>query len=203
MSEPRFNSSIRIGVLIVICGHLYTLLMGINRRLVLASVLISGCAKERGPDYYKPPSPIPLQDPLPGQGLLYLFRAPYDSDAFTVELSGRKPFLLKPSTYAVLSLAPGEYQITGITKPWLGSVKPAFAPAHLRLSPNQRAFLYVSGRTSSSAIVPAVIPIGSGVLSLGTIPVGQSTDPESRRWSECSEMDAQGFLSISTRVDAE
>jgi hypothetical protein len=177
--------------------------MRIARKILLACLFVAGCAPVRGPDYYKPRPLAALQDPLPGQGLLYLFRAPYDLDSFIIELTTRSPFLLRASTYVVLSLPPGDYQMSGKVSSVLGYDKSAFAPANIHLTSNERAFLYVSGNTSQSFALPAALPIGKGVIVLGMASLGQSTDPNTRRWTECNEIDAQGFMSISTRANAE
>jgi hypothetical protein len=170
-----------------------------HRRILLLSLpmLLSACAENKPPSYYKPPPPLALQDPLPGQALLYLLRAPHDQDAFSIQIQDKKPFVLGPESYTVLSFSPGQYTMTGEVSSMFGGPKPAFAPAQFRLIEGQRAFLYVSGVNGSSFFLNNIVALGrGGVLVDGGI--RPSTVASSRSWKECSELDAQGFMSAST-----
>jgi hypothetical protein len=169
-----------------------------RRTLLLSlSMLVTACADNKPPSYFKPPPPLALQDPLPGQALLYLLRAPHDQDSFSIKIQDKKPFVLGPSSYTVLSFPPGEYTMTGAVDSIFGGSKPAFVPAQFRLIEGQRLFLYVSGVNDSSFFLNSLVPFGrGGVLVDGGIRT--STVASTRSWKECSELDAQGFMSTST-----
>ncbi len=155
-----------------------------------------GCADNKPLSYYQPPPTVPLQDPMPGQGIIYLFRAPHDTDALQIDFVGKKPFTLPASTYAVLNVNPGEHAITGVVNNNWGAAKTAFLPVRIQIKEGQRAFLYVSGTTQSSISIGAIIPIKGGVLLLPGDGNLRTVD-DSRTWKECNELDAQGFISIS------
>ena len=77
-----------------------------------------------------------------------------------------------------------------------GTKSPAFQPTLLRLREGQRFFLYVSGENDSSFFLNSIVPIGrGGVLVDGGIRA--TTVAGTRSWKECSEIDAQGFISAS------
>lgn len=168
-----------------------------RRTLFLAlAVIISGCADNMPQSYYAPPPLIPLQDPLPGHGILYLLRAPHDQETFSVQLGGKQSFTLEPLTYSVISLKPGDYAMTGTVGSILGGPKEAFAPTRFRLQEGQRAFLYVSGVSDTSFFLNSIIPAGRGILFVDG-GIKSSTAAGTRSWKECTELDAQGFMSVS------
>jgi hypothetical protein len=164
--------------------------------LAILAVFVTACADNKPPSYYKPGPLVPLQDPLPGLAMVYLFRAPHDLDAFHMEIDQKPPFVLKPGSYTVLSFAPGEFGMRGYAVSRFGTKSPAFQPTLLRLREGQRIFLYVSGENDSSFLLKSIVPIGrGGVLVDGGIRT--STVAGTRSWKECNEIDAQGFISIS------
>lgn len=168
-----------------------------RRTLFLALAgFLSGCADNMPQSYYAPPPLIPLQDPLPGHGILYLLRAPHDQETFSVQLGGKQSFTLEPATYSVISLKPGDYAMTGTIGSILGGPKEAFAPARFRLQEGQRAFLYVSGVSDTSFFLNSIIPAGRGILFVDG-GIKSSTAAGTRSWKECTELDAQGFMSVS------
>ena len=160
-------------------------------------MLVSACADNKPPSYYKPPPPLALRDPLPGQAILYLLRAPHDQDVFSIQIQDKQPFVLAPESYTVLSFSPGEYTMTGTVGSMFGGPKPAFTPAQFRLVEGQRAFLYVSGVNDTSFFLNSIVPLGRGGLLVDG-GIRPSTVAGSRSWKECSELDAQGFMSAST-----
>ncbi len=164
--------------------------------LMLLAVLAISCAENKPPSYYRPPPAVPLQDPLPGKAVVYLFRAPHDLDAFRIEIDGKRPFILSPGSYTVLSFPTGEFGMKGSVESRFGTRAPAFQPTMLRLREGQRVFLYVSGENDSSFFLNNIVPLGrGGVLVDGGI--RPSTVAGTRSWKECNEIDAQGFISIS------
>jgi hypothetical protein len=164
--------------------------------LITIALLCGGCA-EMPANYYSPAPLTRLQDPLPGKALVYLFRAPHDEDALSIQITGKPRFELEPSTYTVLTLEPGEHVIEGTTVRSAFSIeKPAFAPTPIKVTADQRAFLYVSGINSSSMKITGLVPVAKGGVMVfgGIMP---TTEAGSRSWKECSELDAQGFIDIS------
>jgi hypothetical protein len=163
--------------------------------LVTIALLCGGCA-EIPANYYSPAPLTRLQDPLPGQALVYLFRAPHDEDALSIQITGKPRFTLEPSTFTVLTLEPGEHVIEGAVRSAFSNEKPAFAPTPIKVTANQRAFLYVSGINSSSMRITGLAPVAKGSVMVfgGIMP---TTEAGSRSWKECSELDAQGFIDIS------
>jgi hypothetical protein len=107
--------------------------------------------------------------------------------------------VLPASTYAVLTVKPGDHAIDGlVNSTWSGS-KVAFAQARILVKEGQRAFLYVSGQTQSSISIGAIVPVRGGVLLLPG-EANLKTANDSRTWKECNEIDAQGFISTSKLV---
>lgn len=165
--------------------HRRNALMGVCAWLV-------ACAENKPPGYYAPPPLQPLQDPLPGHAVLYLFRAPHDRSTLLIRIRSKTDFLLEPSTYTVLSLRPGDYTITSGD-----ASKAAFAPAPLRLQEGERAFMYVSGSNEDSLSlenIAALLDRDRDRPFSGIVP---AVAPGSRSWKVCSEVDAQGFMSVS------
>jgi hypothetical protein len=164
--------------------------------LAVPALLAAGCASNEPPSYFKAAPFVALQDPLPGQAVVYLLRAPHDRDVFSMEVSGKRLFTLPPGTFTVLSVSPGPFRITGTTTSFLGGVSSAFMPAEFSIQNGQRAFLYVSGDTQRSFDITGVMPLGKAGVMLQSRS-GLSTEAGTRTWKECSEVDAQGFISIS------
>ncbi len=162
------------------------------------SVLL-GCATEHPPEYYKPPPPVALQDPPPGMSVVYLIRTPHDSQTVVVNVAGMAPFSLPPETHTVLLLKPGIYAVQGTQSGLFAAGKRSFAPTQIQTLADQRLFLYLSGNAGRGVQLSGFIPLaGGGVLPLLTN--AMDTDAETRSWKNCSEQDAQGFLSIARYV---
>ena len=163
------------------------------------ALLFSACAENKPPSYYQPGPPAAMQEPAPGQALLFLFRAPHDAEIFQMDIDGKLPFELTPDSYTVLSFMPGEYGMKGWVVGRAGARSPAFEPARFKLQAGQRLYLYVSGTNDSSIFLNGLTPISRRfVLVDGGI--RPSTVAGTRSWKECSEIDAQGFIAISRRL---
>jgi hypothetical protein len=154
-----------------------------RRALLLAlSLFAAACATEPRP--YVAPVDKPLQDPLPGQAIVYLLRAPHDSLRVQVSSAEQRLAVLAQSTYTAVSLQPGRHLLR--THAWLLAAGAEVAPPlELDVQPNTRRFFNLSGAT---------------VRFVYGVPLPQvDTAPGSRSWKEVSELDAQGLMSI-TRV---
>jgi hypothetical protein len=155
----------------------------LRRALLLAvSVLAAACATEPKP--YVAPVDKPLQDPLPGQAVVYLLRAPHDSLRVQVSSAEKRLVVLAQSTYTAVSLQPGRHVLR--THAWLLAAGAEVAPPLvLEVQPNTRRFFSLSGAT---------------VRFVYGMPLPQvDTAPGSHSWKEITELDAQGLMSI-TRV---
>ena len=167
------------------------------RRTIIISLALAfvACASPRE---FKPedlPPFAPLRDPPEGKAVLYLLRAPHDSTTLPVYLDEKQVALLPPASYTHLVVDPKAYLVASSP---LGN-SPDAPASSVALRAGQRRFLYVSA-TTGRATKLAVTPIGGlGVLPL-LLPSYDSTGP--RTWKECTELDAQGFISISRHVDA-
>lgn len=144
---------------------------------------------------FKPPTfapDIPLQDAPPGKSVVYLIRAPHDRATLPVYVGTRKVAVLPPSTYTVAVLQPGTHRIAASAN--AGPDAPASA---LTVSAGERRFLYVSAPTARSFELNF---IGAG--RAGIIPLALPTQVAAgaHTWKECSELDAQGLMSIGKLV---
>lgn len=163
---------------------------------VFIAVVLSGCA---APTPYEPPVDKLLQDPLPGQAIVYLLRAPYDDETMEIVVSGRKVAVLPGSTYTALSLPPGRHLLQARSRGVFGAEVDAAQAVELELLPDQRRFLYVSGTTENSFGYAGLIPLGRGAVVPLFLP-RNVTDARTRTWKEMTELDAQGLMSISRLV---
>lgn len=166
------------------------------RALLITIVLLCGGCADIPASYYSPAPLTRLQDPPPGKALVYLFRAPHDEDALSIQITGQQRFTLEPLTYVVLTLEPGEHVLEGTVRSAFSKEQPAFAPTPIKVTADQRAFLYASGINSSSMKITGLAPVAKGSVMVfgGIMP---TTEAGSRSWKECSELDAQGFIDIS------
>jgi hypothetical protein len=162
-----------------------------RRRSLLALIppsLVGCAAREFCPLEF--PAPVQLQDPLPGQAIVYLLRAPHDAVSLSISVAGRLLAELPPSTYTFASLPPGEHALVAARH------GEAASPSRLTVSAGERRFFYTSvpSETSNTFLL---VPFGAGVLPL----FGRTRSPSgSRAWCECNEADAQGLISISRLV---
>lgn len=108
--------------------------------IILASTLV-GCTT---PKEYVPPQKVVLQDPLPGQGLIYLLRAPYDDDDISWSLNGGKVTSLPKERYTAVSVAPGTYSLKTEIKNLSISGSPAAIPVlTFSIRPNERLCFFL------------------------------------------------------------
>lgn len=166
-------------------------------KLVVVSALViavAGCASPMKPLEF-PPS-VALQDPLPGQALVYLIRAPHDQLGIAVYANGRLVAVLPHGTYTAVSLPLGTYRLTSLThssSQLFGSWEAA-VPLELAVAPDQRRFFYIS-QPSGTASSINFLSLGKG----GVLPIAShSSSPIGPRiWKETTEHEAQGLLVIS------
>jgi hypothetical protein len=164
-----------------------------NRRaaMIAMSVTVIGCAsKEFKPLEFAPP--IALQDPLPGLAIIYLLRAPHDPVAVDVALNSTLVARLPAGTYTAVNLRPGAYAIATREHSSVTTTDGVDNPV-LTVSAGERRFLYTSVPTQSKDSIGMAFVGKSGIIPLlapVTTRVGQRT------WHECSELDAQGLMSI-------
>jgi hypothetical protein len=150
-------------------------------------MVAAGCAsREFRPLEFSPP--VRLQDPLPGQAIVYLLRVPHDPAPLDVSIDGRRVASLPPSTYTVATLAPGEHTLSA-ARPGEEAKPPA---SLLTVAAGERRFIYTS--------VPSNTQTTLGFA--GALPLfGRSQQPAgARAWIECSELDAQGLMSTARLV---
>ncbi len=164
--------------------------------IAMLALFCVACADNQPPGYYAAPPAKRLQDPLPGKALVYLFRAPHDGATLALQISGRPSFTLEPSTYTALTLNPGEYLMEGTSTGRWGKTVPAFEPIRIRIESGERKLLYVSGENDRTIEFLGIAPLGRGGGML-LANAALATDNASRRWKECTVLDAQGFMDIS------
>lgn len=152
------------------------------------TILIAGCAADRP---FEPPLRIPLQDPPPGQGIVYLLRAPYDNAAVVAAIDEKVVARLPPSSYTTLVLSPGIYVMTTRVVSNHAEIAP---PISVTVAPDTRRFLNLSGNTNKSVSIQGVMPLGNAMFPIFTPSI---TTSGGRSWKEVTELDAQGLMSIS------
>ena len=157
--------------------------------LVFASWL-SGCADKP----YVAPVHIGLQDPMPGQSIVYLLRAPHDAAAVLITIDNKRVAILQPETYTAIGLSPGQHALR--TMGAGSEIAPVF---EFNIKPDERQFFNISGATNSSMRLSGLVPMaGGGVLPL--FEAESRTVQGTRAWKEVKELDAQGLMSISEPV---
>ncbi|WP_164963014.1 hypothetical protein [Rubrivivax sp. JA1026] len=150
--------------------------------LLLCSAALASCATEFKP--HVPPVDLPLQDAPPGQALVYLLRAPHDSKLVRVVEGDRHLATLDSGTCTVISLPPGHHLLRTVAGlPVFGEMAP---PLAVKLAPGSRRFFALSG-ASTRFVLGLPLP-------------ELETAPGSRRWTEVTELDAQGLMSIGRLV---
>lgn len=160
-----------------------------RRRWSLATLacVFGGCAnREFRPLEFSPP--VRLQDPLPGMAIVYLLRVPHDPVPLDILIDGKRIATLPPSTFTVATLAPGEHGLRAV-KPGDESQPPA---SLLAVAAGERRFVYSSVPTRTQTTLNLI-----GALPL----LGRSQQMAGdRRWTDCSELDAQGLMSTARLV---
>lgn len=169
----------------------------LRRILLLATaVILGGCATPKNFDPKDLPPVVPLQDAPPGKAIVYLLRAPHDKSTLPVFFDAKKVAVLGPATYTVTVVAPGSYQIASSP---MGRSE-SMPASSLTVKAGERRFLYVSAPTSRSFNTSFMFLPNVGVVPLVVPTYGPAG---AKTWKECSELDAQGFISISRPVQPE
>jgi hypothetical protein len=161
----------------------------ITRATLILAALLTACTT-----YDRPlvmPAPIPLQDPLPGGAVVYLFTGPYDGGDYIISSGNHVLAKLSPGSYTVLFLNAGVHVISTKSYGLFSAGEEAAPPLRIDAQKGQRLFFNISGLQSSSLNLLAG---AKGTLIYGgTYPV---TVNGTRTWKPCSELDAQGLMSI-------
>lgn len=154
------------------------------------------CANPPAPAAPSPPPPkeIQLQDPMPGQALLYLVRIPGDSATAAVLVDGAKVATMTPDSYTAISVAPGIRRLSATTPAGPEQT------TEINLQQDERRFFYL--------LAPYTRPVGgSGYMFFGLLgAVVQETfnrpgvDGGSRVWTETPEPEAKGMMAGTTLV---
>ncbi len=158
--------------------------------LIICALIATGCSTGFKP--YEPPVDIPLQDPPPGQAVVYLIRLPYDGLSVALNSGGAGLAKLPPGTYTALALPPGRHDIATTSSGLFSDGKEVAPLLNLDLRAGQRRFFYLSGVMRQSASVAGVIP---GATPMPIIVPTMDTRRGTHAWKESSERDAQGLLS--------
>ena len=170
-------------------------MQGVNRwsfKLLIGAIFVAltGCT---APTIH--PDLLVLQDPLPGQALVYLLRTPYDALELKIQVNGKTVAVLPPESYTAVSLAPGQYELSTTSSSVFSSDAPVTTPLSIALQPDQRVFYAIAGTTEKSIGLAGFVPIRGGVIPL--LVQQNSTAKNSRSWKEYSELDARGLITIS------
>jgi hypothetical protein len=151
-----------------------------TRRSVAAlcfAALLDGCATK---------SPYPrfaqLQDPLPGQALLYLLRAPHDDAPLQVHLNTRPIVTLPGDSYTVVSLSPGTYLLTCTGRGMNGNDQLVAEPIEMQLNLDERRVLLMLGVVERKS--------ERNLFLLGQTKVARGT----RAWQTVGDSDASSLI---------
>ena len=161
--------------------------------ILLVTILLVACAT---PKEYRPPPKALLQEPLPGQALLYMLRSPYDGQDLQILINGKRVTALPSSTYTVMSLAPGQYALESVGSKQLIGGLPDIPQIQLSLKPAQRVFIHLPAPEYKYAQ-------GTSVMSLpGELVIPQSTrrpaaTGATRAWTITEEQDVHWFIHYS------
>jgi hypothetical protein len=162
---------------------------------VAFSFAVASCAARKE---FADPRSIVVQDPMPGQALLYLIRAPHDSSTFSLRVGGVLAAVLPPEAYAALSLPPGQH----IIQTYAGAVprggESTVPELKVAVEPNSRYFLVLSGRSERpGAAVQALAAVAGGPFTW-FIPMSTGVVAGSHTWKPYTEEEARPMLSIAT-----
>jgi hypothetical protein len=157
--------------------------------LLAAGLFAAGCAHR----VYQEPENLVLQDPLPGQALVYFIRTPHDFSAISIASGGKLLAKLPKETFTALSVAPGEHIIETY---FSGTSEVATGPIALRVAPDTRYFLALTDRRERPGQVAHVIDaIVKGPLAWA-VPAGTQVSAGSREWKAYEESDARPLITI-------
>ena len=159
----------------------------------LLLIALGGCAVDRGPVQFR--DPIPLITPETGKAVLYLLRVPREPFELVVHLDGQRTAALPKESFTAIALKPGTHDLLAVhPNPAVQSTT-----AKIAVSAGERRFFYSAIPTRGS-VGMAVIPIGPMIVPIVT---SSQTAVGARRWTEMTEFDAQGMLSVLSAVGAE
>lgn len=160
---------------------------------MLAAVLLPSCASEF--KLLQFPEPAVLLQTAKGLAIVYVLRTAHDSQAVDIYLDGIRTAQLPKETYTVLMLSAGSYTLS--TNP---NVDPNEAtPITLVLSAGDRRFVYTSSASSRRTWLPLLGLVGAAAPLF----MEENSADGARKLTECTEFDAQGFLSIIKYVPPE
>jgi len=157
--------------------------------LAASLALLTGCANTAS---FKKPQEITWIDAPPDKSILYLLRAPHDSTEVVAAINGTAAARLPSGAYTALVLSPGTYR--------LATMASSSHAADIELRTGERRFFYISGVLGTSPKANAVASALGGPIVALAMSTRDRTDPESRRWTECTDLDARGLASIATFV---
>lgn len=161
--------------------------------LVIAAIFgVLGCASHE----YQEPTSITLDNPLPGQALIYFIRSPYDALPVSIFVSGREVAVLPPESHTAVSIEPGQYTVKTYVSPPSSRPEVAASEFSVDLRLDERHFLVLSG---SSDRPNTVVQLLGAFAGMGMV-VPTAVIPDSRAWKLYTESDARPMLTITTRV---
>jgi hypothetical protein len=156
---------------------------------VLAGTMIlvgcaSGLSTPLPPSRFPSPEQVQLQEPLSGQAVVYLIRAPHDSASLRLSLNGKVVALLPPDTHTALPLLPGSHILSTASDTFLKSESVAAPPLAVNVSAGDRRFFYIAGTHSAPM--------------QGLFRAGMDTDRGSRSWREATEAEARALIATTS-----
>lgn len=152
-----------------------------------AVCMLAGCAT---PKEYVQPTPTPLQDPLPGQALVYLLRSPYDDATVQLELNGVKVAELPALRYTAIQMPPGTHALTSqATGRWNGVGLEELSPFSLTVQADTRYFVYLPAPERKLHKSVMIVP-GPALVHIEKM-LDRGAD---RQWELTTERDAQWFM---------
>lgn len=159
----------------------------------MATMLTGGCASEFKPLQF--PDPVVLKEPKEEMAVVYIMRTAHDSPTVDVFLNGVRTAQLPKESYAILQLKAGTYTFSTNE-----NIDPNEAtPLKLSLPAGERRFVYTSTASSRRTWLPFVGVVGA----MAPLFMEQNSADGARKFTECTEADAQGFFPILKRVSAE
>jgi hypothetical protein len=170
---------------------MHALLHRLEVHLILAcAFVVAGCAAGLSsplpPSKFPSPEEVRLQEPLPGQAVVYFIRAPHDSASLRLTLNGKDVALLPPDTHTALALTPGAHTFSTASELLLKSEAGAAPPLVMSVAAGDLRFYYMSGT--------------QGRRMQGLVSIGMDTERGSRSWREATEAEARALISTTSLV---
>lgn len=160
-----------------------------RRRLIgFLTVTVLGLAGCATPKEYVQPTPTALQDPLPGQALVYLLRSPYDDEALTLQLNDSKVAELPPERYTAVQIVPGTYTLSTFSAGRWSAGKQTVPPFTFTVQADQRYFINLPAPERKMRQNLIILP-GTAVPTQEMVETGAA-----RKWELTTERDAQWFM---------